>query len=374
MSAVAKELPLHRLHMELGARFAPFAGYAMPLNYPGGILEEHRWCRRSAALFDVSHMGQVLVRGREAGAALESLMPADLVGLDEGQSRYCLLTNETGGVLDDLIVTRVDGGFHVVVNAARREEDLEYLQRCIAASCEIRALSDLCLLALQGPAAAAVMQRLGAHVDDLRFMWGRRVAAAGIECRISRSGYTGEDGFELSVASGRALEMARAILEQPEVRPAGLGARDSLRLEAGLCLYGHELDATTTPVQADLAWTVAKSRRAGGSRPHGYPGAAVIARQLTDGTARRRVGLLPEGKIVVRDGTEIFDGRAERAGAVTSGGFSPTLGLPIAMAYLRSTALESDGDFVATSRGREVVLKRRKLPFVEHRYFGSVPK
>jgi aminomethyltransferase len=374
MAAPAKELPLHRLHVEHGAKFAPFAGYSMPLNYTDGILKEHRWCRSSAAFFDVSHMGQVLVSGSAAAAALESLIPADLCGLAEGQSRYCLLTNESGGVLDDLIATRLDAGFHIVVNAGRREEDLDYLRRRLGDRCAVRELPELCLLALQGPAAAGVMECLGAAVSDLPFMWTRRVDVAGVACRVSRSGYTGEDGFELSLPSERAPDIARLMLDQPEVRPAGLGARDSLRLEAGLCLYGHELDMTTTPIEADLAWTIGKARRAGGSRAHGYPGAEVIARQLAQGADRKRVGLLPQGKALVREAAEVVDGDGHNAGRVTSGGFSPTLERPIAMAYVRTAVLEKTRELVAISRGREVALTQTKLPFVAHRYFGSPPK
>jgi aminomethyltransferase len=359
-------LPLHALHVEHGVKTAPFAGYEMPLNYGAGILAEHRWCRSSAALFDVSHMGQLLVGGDEAGAALESLIPADLIGLEEGQARYCVLTNEAGGVRDDLIVTRVERGFHVVVNASRRDDDLAYIRGAIGGRCTVEALAAQCLLALQGPAAAAVLTRLGAGIDDLAFMRSRMQSCAGTTCRVTRSGYTGEDGFEVSATAEDALVLAKALLREPEVRLAGLGARDSLRLEAGLCLYGHELDAATTPVEADLRWTIQRVRRPGGARAGGYPGSDVIARELAAGAKRTRVGLSPEGRTIVREGAELF-AAGERIGNVTSGGFSPTLERPIAMGYVAS-GMAGTGRVIARVRGREVALAIATLPFVPHRY------
>jgi len=366
-----RELPLHALHVELGAKLVPFAGYSMPLNYPEGILKEHRWCRSSAALFDVSHMGQIVVRGTEAAAALESLTPADLVGLPQGRARYCLLTNAAGGILDDLIVTRLEHGLHVVVNASRRQADLDYLRATIGARCEVDDRPQLCLLALQGPAAAAVIERLGGTLAGWRFMSARPMSISGIDCTVTRSGYTGEDGFELSVASSAASELARLLLRQPEVRPAGLGARDSLRLEAGLCLHGHDIDETTTVVEADLAWTIAAARRAGGARAGGYPGADVISRELASGAPRRRAGLKPAGRQPVREAAELFERGGARAGVVTSGGFSPTLDAPIAMGYIDAQALEHPADLVAVSRGREIAVTLAKLPFVAHRYFRA---
>lgn len=360
-------LPLHALHLEQGAKMVPFAGYAMPINYPAGILAEHRWCRSAAALFDVSHMGQLAVKGPDAGAALESLIPADLLGLEEGQARYCVLTNETGGVLDDLIVTRAGQGFHVVVNAARKNDDLDYMRAAIGGRCTIEALPAHCLLAVQGPAAAAVLNRLGAGLDALPFMRSRIHSLAGATCRVTRSGYTGEDGFEISAAPDAADTIARAVLTDPEVRPAGLGARDSLRLEAGLCLYGHELDETTTPVEADLAWTIQKVRRPGGARSGGYPGADVVARALKDGAPRKRVGLAPAGRTIVREGAELFAAGGEPVGNVTSGGFSPTLERPVAMGYL-GRGIDVGERVMARVRGRETTLDLVALPFVPHRY------
>ena len=366
--ATPRELPLHALHVELGAKLVPFAGHAMPLSYPEGILKEHRWCRASAALFDVSHMGQITVGGPQAAAALETLTPADLAGLREGAARYGLLTNESGGVLDDIIVTRTAHGLHVVVNASRREADLDHLRSAIGERCTVDDHADLCLLALQGPAAAAVMERLGATLEGWRFMTARTMSLGGVDCTVTRSGYTGEDGFEISVAASAAERLARLVLSQSEVRPAGLGARDSLRLEAGLCLYGHDIDETTSPVEAGLAWTISLARRPGGERAGGYPGADVIARELAGGAARKRVGLKPEGRQPVREGAELLSQDGATAGVVTSGGFSPTLEAPIAMGYVDTHALDAGAQLHAVSRGREIAMATAKLPFVDHRY------
>jgi aminomethyltransferase len=363
-----RRLALHDLHVEHGARMAPFAGFTMPVNYREGILSEHRWCRSSAALFDVSHMGQVRVSGPDAGAALESLIPADLVGLRSGQARYCVLTNQGGGVRDDLIVTRADDHFRVVVNAAKCQQDLEYLRGMIGTRVAIELLTAHCLLALQGPHAAVVLARLGAHVDGLAFMTSTVETVAGATCRVTRSGYTGEDGFELSLEACNGLAAARALLDQPEVRLAGLGARDSLRLEAGLCLYGHELDETTTPVEADLAWTIPKARRVSGARAGGFPGADVIANELELGVKRRRIGLQPDGKTIVREGAELVTSNGDKAGVVTSGGFGPTLERPIAMAYVATNVLRTGCPMLAQVRGREIRLHPVSLPFVPHRY------
>jgi aminomethyltransferase len=368
-----EQLTLHELHVENGARMVPFAGFSMPLNYPEGILNEHGWCRSAVALFDVSHMGQVEVSGADAGPALESLIPADLVSLRESRARYCVLTNDSGGIRDDLIVTRAGEGFHVVVNASRCEQDLDYMRGAIGHRCSIELMTRQCLLALQGPQSAAVLERLGAEVDRLSFMTSSVQSIRGATCRVTRSGYTGEDGFELSVAADDALGLARELLAHSEVRLAGLGARDSLRLEAGLCLYGHDLDEATTPVEAELTWTIPKVRRAGGERAGGYPGADVISNELDHGARRRRVGLRPDGKAIVRDGAELFASDGKQAGVVTSGGFSPTLERPIAMGYVAAEVLRSGLPVSARVRGREVCLQTASLPFVPHRYHRNKP-
>ena len=274
--------PLHALHVELGARMVPFAGYEMPVQYPTGIIKEHLHTRTAAGLFDISHMGQVRLAGAQAAAALEALVPVDVVDLGVGRQRYALFTNETGGILDDLMIANFGDHLFLVVNAACKAQDLDHLRTHLGDRCELEALTDRALLALQGPQAGAVLARLAPDTAPMTFMTVGRVTLAGAPCFVSRSGYTGEDGFEISVPADRAEALARALLAEPEVAPIGLGARDSLRLEAGLCLYGHDIDTTTTPVEADLAWALSKSRRTGGARPGGYPGAAAILRQLEE--------------------------------------------------------------------------------------------
>jgi aminomethyltransferase len=284
--------PLYNLHVELGARMVPFAGYDMPVQYPSGVMKEHNHTRAQAGLFDVSHMGQVRLSGPEAAAALETLVPIDVIDLPRNTQRYALFTNAQGGILDDLMVS--NGGDHLflVVNAACKQQDVAHLRKHLAARCTVEELTDRALLALQGPAAAAVMARLAPHTAQMIFMDTAKVTLVGVECFISRSGYTGEDGFEISVPNAQAEELARLLLAQPEVAPIGLGARDSLRLESGLCLYGHDMDTTITPVEASLAWALSKARRADGARPRGYPGADIILRQLAEGVSKKRVGLV----------------------------------------------------------------------------------
>ena len=304
--------PLHALHLELGAKMVPFAGYAMPVSYPQGILAEHRQCRESAVLFDVSHMGQLRLTGDDAAAALETLVPVDIVGLAPGKQRYALFTNDAGGILDDLMVTRRDDHLFLVVNAACKEADTAHLRAHLSTRCLIEPLPERALLALQGPKAAAVMARLAPELTKLTFMTGGEATIHGIACFATRSGYTGEDGFEISVAGAEAEALARALLAEPEVAPAGLGARDTLRLEAGLCLYGHDIDTTTTPVQAGLTWAIQKVRRPGGERAGGYPGAEAIAAQLADGAPTKRVGLVGLERVPVREGAHIVDDAGAR--------------------------------------------------------------
>ena len=360
--------PLHALHRELGAKMVPFAGYDMPVSYPSGILAEHRHCRASAALFDVSHMGQVRLVGDDAAAALESLVPVDVAGLAEHQQRYGFFTNSAGGILDDLMITRRPGDLLVVVNAACKAADLQHLVTHVGHRCTVQHLADRALLALQGPKAVDALARLNPAVASLVFMRGMAATLAGAECYLTRSGYTGEDGFEISVPAADAESLARALLAQPEVQPAGLGARDTLRLEAGLCLYGHDIDDRTTPVEAGLTWAIQKVRRAGGERHGGYPGAAVIDAQLARGPVAKRVGLVGLEKVPVREGAALFDAGGHAVGRVSSGTLSPTLGVPIAMARLAADHAAPHHEVLAEVRGKRWPMRVTAMPFVPHRY------
>ncbi|MGZ5714430.1 MAG: glycine cleavage system aminomethyltransferase GcvT [Caldimonas sp.] len=363
------ETPLHALHVELGAKMVPFAGYAMPVSYPSGILAEHKRCRESAVLFDVSHMGQLRLRSADAAAALETLVPVDVIGLLPGKQRYALFTNDAGGILDDLMVTRCDDHLFLIVNAACKHADIAHLRERIGGRCAIEPMPEQALLALQGPRAAAVMARLAPSLTRLTFMSGAEATIAGIACFATRSGYTGEDGFEISVAANDAQALARALLAEPEVAPAGLGARDTLRLEAGLCLYGHDIDTATTPVEAALAWAIQKVRRPGGARAGGYPGATTIGRQLDEGATKKRVGLLGLEKVPVREGAAVVDDAGTAIGRVTSGTVGPSVGVPVAMAYLPA-ALAAPGTIVhADVRGKRQPMRFTTLPFAPHRYF-----
>lgn len=361
--------PLHDLHRELGARMVPFAGYEMPLQYPAGIVAEHRHCREAAALFDVSHMGQVRITGPDPAEALERLVPADIAGLAPGRSRYTMFTNEAGGILDDLICGREEDGLFLVVNAARKAVDLAHLRAHLEPEHRVEALDDRALLALQGPQAATVLRELVPGVGKLVFMETGWFGFEGAELRVSRSGYTGEDGFEISVPADRAVAFARRLLDFEPVRPAGLGARDSLRLEAGLCLWGHDIDETTTPVEAGLAWTIGRRRREAGD----FPGAPVILAQLRDGPPRRLVGLEVEGRVPVREGATLRAPGGGEAGRVTSGGFGPTVGRPIAMGYVATPHAAPDTVLEAEVRGRPVPVRVVRLPFVPHRYVRRAP-
>jgi len=360
---------LYDLHLELGAKMVPFAGYNMPVQYPSGVLKEHAHTRTQAGLFDVSHMGQVRLMGPGAAAALESLVPVDVIDLGVHCQRYAVFTNEHGGVLDDLMVANSGDHLFLVVNAACKEQDIAHLRKHLANRCDIVELTDRSLLALQGPAAAAVMARLAPQTAHMVFMQTGSVMLAGVECMISRSGYTGEDGFEISVPNEQTEALARILLAQPEVAPIGLGARDSLRLEAGLCLYGHDMDGNTTPVEASLAWALSKVRRADGARAGGYPGADIIARQLVEGVARKRVGLLVKDRMPVRENAELVDATGQPIGKVTSGGFGPTLGAPIAMGYVDIAYTKLGTALSAVVRGKPVPVEVVKTPFVPQRYF-----
>ena len=363
-----KKTPLYDFHVELGARMVPFAGYAMPVQYPTGILAEHRQTRSAAGLFDVSHMGQVRLSapgGREAVArALEGLVPAALTELPSGQMRYTQFTKDDGGILDDLMVTAMGDHLYLVVNAGCKDDDIAHLQHHLKDRCEIEVLADRALLALQGPKAVEVFARTVPDCEKLTFMQSATWELDGNRLMVSRSGYTGEDGVEISVPGHAADALARNLVAAPEVEPIGLGARDSLRLEAGLCLYGHDIDQTTTPIEANLAWSIQKRRRQNG----GFPGADVIQRQLADGTDRRLVGLRPEGRAPVRDGAEIVDPSGKVIGVVTSGGFGATVGGPVAMGYVPADMTEPGTRFDVMVRGKPLAAAVAALPFVPHRY------
>ena len=364
--------PLHALHLELGAKMVPFAGYEMPVSYPAGILAEHRHCRASAALFDVSHMGQLRLVGPDAARALESLVPMDVADLAEGKQRYAFFTNAAGGILDDLMITRrgaADGNdLFVVVNAGCKDADIRLLITHIGHRCTVQPLPDRALLALQGPKAVTALSRLNEGIAALTFMTGASFKLVGADCYVTRSGYTGEDGFEISVAAEHAEFLARALLAMADVTPAGLGARDTLRLEAGLCLYGHDIDETTTPIEAGLSWAIQKVRRIGGARAGGYPGAAVIDRQLASGPAIKRVGLVGLERVPVREGAPIVDAQGHKLGRVTSGTLSPSYGEPVAMAYLAVNHTLPHHEVYAEVRGKRQPMRVSPMPFVPHRY------
>jgi len=368
-AAALLKTPLHSLHVELGAKMVPFAGYDMPVSYPAGILAEHRRCREAAVLFDVSHMGQLRLVGDAAAAALETLAPVDVVGLADGRQRYALFTDEAGGILDDLMLTRRADHLFLVVNAGCKVADLAHLNATIGSRCGIEPMPDHALLALQGPAAGTVAARLAPPLARLTFMTGAAARIAGIDCFATRSGYTGEDGFEISVAGRDAEALARALLAEPEVEPAGLGARDTLRLEAGLCLYGHDIDTTTTPVEAALTWAIQKVRRPGGERAGGYPGAPVIERQLAEGASRKRVGLIGLDRAPVREGAAIVDAAGAPVGIVTSGTIGPTVGRPVALAYVPTSLAAAGTPLHADVRGKRQPMQVASLPFAPHRYF-----
>jgi len=373
--APLKRTPLHALHLSLGARMVPFAGYEMPVQYPPGVLKEHLHTRQKAGLFDVSHMGQVALRPKsgkreDAALALERLAPQDFLALGSGRQRYAQLTNAAGGILDDLMVANFGDHLFVVVNAACREADERHLRTHLSDSCIVDSLIDRALLALQGPKAEAVLAKHFAGAPAMRFMDAGPAKVAGLDCFVSRSGYTGEDGFEISVPAEQAERLAKTLLDDPDVLPIGLGARDSLRLEAGLCLYGHDLDTSTTPVEGALEWSIQKSRRTGGARAGGFIGAETILAQFANGTTRRRVGLRPEGRAPVREGVPLFADQTstEQIGAITSGGFGPSLNAPLAMGYV-PTALSANGtQLFAEVRGLRQPLRVAATPFVPNNY------
>jgi len=368
------QTPLHALHLRLGARMVPFAGYAMPVQYPGGLMAEHKQCRESAALFDVSHMGQLKLLGADAAAALETLVPVDVVDLAAGRQRYAFFTNASGGLLDDLMIARPPsaggafGDLFLVVNAGCKDADIRHLQTNIAHRCQVVPMPERALLALQGPKAADALARLNAGVAALTFMTVGVFELVGVPCFVSRSGYTGEDGYEISVPAEKAEALAEALLAQPEVKPAGLGARDTLRLEAGLCLYGHDINETTSPVEAGLSWAIQKVRRPGGARAGGYPGAHAIEKHLGGAAPSKRVGLVGLERVPVREGTPIVDAQGRKLGTVTSGTLAPTVNQPIAMAYLPLDHAQPQHEVYAEVRGKRVPMRVSPMPFNPHNY------
>jgi aminomethyltransferase len=342
-----------------------FAGYEMPLHYDSGILAEHLHTRAKAGLFDVSHMGQLALSGSAPERALERLVPGEIAGLPPMRMRYTLLLSEAGGILDDLIVTRRERALLLVVNAARKEADLGGLGVRLSGGATVAALRNEALLALQGPAAAAVLSRLAPGIERLPFMAAAEIGLAGSRCLVSRSGYTGEDGFEISLAAETAERVAERLLAEPEVKAAGLGARDSLRLEAGLPLWGHDIDETTSPVEASLAWTIGKRRRQEG----GFAGAERVLRELAEGPRRKRVGIRPEGRVIAREGTPVVDRAGREVGRVTSGGFGPTVGGPVAMGYVESACAAAGEEVGLDIRGARRPARIERLPFVPARHY-----
>lgn len=371
MANPVRQTPLCSLHQELGARMVEFAGYRMPVQYPGGIRQEHAHTRSAAGLFDISHMGQIRISGSRAAELMETLVPGDITGLPPGQQLYTVLSNKNGGVVDDLMVSNLGGDLLLVVNAARCATDLALLESALGRDCRVRYCGDRSLLALQGPWAAAVMARYVPQINELAFMRAGNYAIDEIDCLIHRSGYTGEDGFEISVSNARVEQLARLLLQNPEVAPVGLGARDSLRLEAGLCLYGHELDESTGPVEAGLGWIVAAKYRREPPAAAKFPGAEKILAQLREGTALIRTGIKPAGRIPVREDTSLLNRTGATVGRVTSGGYGATVAGPIAMAYLETEYAAPGMELHVKIRGRKHTVYTAALPFVAHRYHKS---
>ncbi|MBX5161029.1 MULTISPECIES: glycine cleavage system aminomethyltransferase GcvT [unclassified Rhizobium] len=373
-TAALKKTPLHALHLSRGARMVPFAGYDMPVQYPAGVMKEHLHTRTEVGLFDVSHMGQVIVKAKsgsyeDAALALESLVPVDILGLAEGRQRYGFFTDNSGCILDDLMIAHLDDHLFVVVNASCKEADLAHLQAHIGDRCDITLLNRA-LIALQGPRAVEVLAELWADVAAMKFMDVRHCRLHDVSCLVSRSGYSGEDGFEISIPADKAEDVTMRLLEHPDVQAIGLGARDSLRLEAGLCLYGNDIDTTTSPVEAALEWAMQKARRTGGARAGGFPGSGRILSELENGAARRRVGLKPEGKAPVRGHAKLYadaEGKVE-IGEVTSGGFGPSVEGPVAMGYVPVSHAAAGTLVYAEVRGKYLPITVSALPFVTPTY------
>ncbi len=365
-----KKTALFDLHVELGAKMVPFAGYEMPVQYPLGVKKEHLQTREQAGLFDVSHMGQVKLTGANAAAALEKLVPVDIIDLPAGKQRYALFTNDDGGIMDDLMVTNYGDWIYVVVNAACKEQDVAHMQANLGDDVKIELLDDRALVAVQGPTAAQAIARLAPEVNDMVFMDSRQMQIDGVDCFVSRSGYTGEDGFEISIPEADADRLCRLFLAQPEIEGIGLGARDSLRLESGLCLYGHDLDQSTTPLEGSLIWAISKCRRADGERAGGFPGADKVLDQITNKNwTRKRIGLLSDGRAPVREGAELFDADGNKIGVVTSGTLGPSVGKPVAMGYVETAFSALETVVYADVRGKKVAMTVSRMPFIEQRYY-----
>ena len=369
MTQSLRKTPLNALHREFGAKLTEFAGYEMPVQYGLGILGEHQHTRKKAGLFDVSHMGQVILSGQsyeETALALEKVLPMDVLGLEIGRQRYGFLTTDEGGILDDLMFSNRGDHIFVVLNAACKDSDIKYLRSLLEPNISIKEIESRALIALQGPASEAVLGKYHPQIENMKFMDVETLTIDGAECWISRSGYTGEDGFEISIPAEAAEPITRSILSNQNVEFIGLGARDSLRLEAGLCLYGHDIDQATTPVEASLTWAIQKARRSNGSRASGFIGSEIILKQLAGGTNKKRVGLLPQTRAPMREGVEIFatETSKEAIGKITSGGYGPTVGYPIAMGYINSEYANSEDDLFGELRSKRVPVKVSNLPFV----------
>ena len=362
--------PLHQMHLDAGAKMVPFAGYDMPVSYPLGIKKEHNHTREKAGLFDVSHMGQIRLGGVNAKKALESIVPVDIIDLPLMKLRYALFTNKSGGVMDDLMVTNLgDEDLFLVVNAGCKNSDFAHLQRTIGDDCKVEFLEDVALLALQGPLAHKVLSEIAPSISEMIFMTAKQVVINGIECLVTRSGYTGEDGFEISLAAKDSEELAKLLLSNIEVEWVGLGARDSLRLEAGLSLYGHELDIHHSPVESSLGWALSKVRRTGGEREGNYLGFETIMRHINEGSESKVVGLQPQGRMPVRDGAIIEDELGNNVGKVTSGGFGPSINRPIAIARLKNSYIEKNSKLFALVRDKKIAVEIVSLPFVKQNYY-----
>ncbi|NCV49496.1 MAG: glycine cleavage system aminomethyltransferase GcvT [Rhodobacterales bacterium] len=369
MAQALKRTPLYELHCELGAKLTEFAGYEMPVQYSLGILGEHQHTRTKAGLFDVSHMGQIILRGssyQETALAFERAIPMDVLGLKVGRQRYGFLTTDGGGILDDLMFSNRKDHIFAVLNAACKDSDIVHLRTLLEPEISIEVIENRALIALQGPASETVLSEFNSQISAMKFMDIETLSIAGTECWISRSGYTGEDGFEISIPSSAAEAITRSILSKQEVEFIGLGARDSLRLEAGLCLYGHDIDEETTPVEASLTWAIQKARRTNGERANGFLGDEIITQQLDMGTYRKRVGFLPQTRAPMREGVEIYETESSKEviGKITSGGYGPTVGHPVAMGYINSEYVDSNDNLFGELRGKRVPVKIAKLPFV----------